>query len=208
MIKSLYQDLNDYEVIYLAQENNEEALEIIEKKYLNLINTKSYKAYCYLKKLLFSIDYEEIKQECIISFHKSIYKFNEKINTSFYTYTSNFIDKDLISYERKILAIKNSHNNNAISLEEEINENSNIIDIIKDYQSNPETIAMTDDFKIRIINIINNKLTKYEQKLIKLRLNNYSYKEIASILSKKETNIYKSMNKIRNKLRNLEEFYN
>ena len=73
-------EYNDYELVYLVREQNEEALHIIIEKYSPLIGkiASSYYGIGY--------DYQDFFQEGRMAFIKAIYSFDENSNYSFYSY--------------------------------------------------------------------------------------------------------------------------
>ena len=70
---------NDYELLYLAQENNEDAVNELRKKYNNLLYTKalSYNRSSH-------IDIKELLSETEISFYKAVDNYIDK--NTFKTY--------------------------------------------------------------------------------------------------------------------------
>ena len=63
------QEVNDYELISLAQEHNEDALEILRNKYKPLLEKIGKKYYCVIKD---EIDYEDVIQEIYLTFEEAI----------------------------------------------------------------------------------------------------------------------------------------
>ena len=61
-----YLNYNDYELINMALENNEDAISFLYKKYDPLINKKAKKIYNILKKS--GIEFDDVKQECLLAF--------------------------------------------------------------------------------------------------------------------------------------------
>ena len=104
---------NDYELLYLAQENNEDAVNELRKKYNSLL---------YAKALSYSrsshIDIKELLNETELAFYKAIDNYIAKHNV-----TKNKILNESISYE----------NNNERILELESNKYNPEVNLFNDY---------------------------------------------------------------------------
>ena len=69
----LYEDINDYELVSMAQEFNEDAMNMLHEKYQPLINKKSRKYFKYLHNK--GIELSDLIQECMIGFEEAIHVF-------------------------------------------------------------------------------------------------------------------------------------
>lgn len=90
---------NDYELVYLAQEYNEDAIEILYRKYKNLIYSKAYKYYFMLKHCGLEID--DVIQEAMIAFDDAIKCFNQENDCNFLTFAYACIIRKLNSLFRQ-----------------------------------------------------------------------------------------------------------
>ena len=106
-------EYNDFELVSLIRENNEEAREILYNKYKPIIVKKStdqiYKLGSY------GMEINDLIQEGYIGLDNAINCFNEKENTSFYTFALLCIDRQIITY------IKKNTNNKTMVLNDAIN---------------------------------------------------------------------------------------
>ena len=114
---------NDYELISLAQEQNEDAIEILYQKYQPIITKKSKKFYNLLKGK--GIELCDLIQECYIALDYAIKTFNQDKDNMFYTYLNTCLDRQLIDQYRKILNQKNKLLNESLPLETSIEEENN-----------------------------------------------------------------------------------
>ena len=91
---------NDYELLYLAQENNEDAVNELRKKYNSLL---------YAKALSYSrsshMDIKELLNETELAFYKAIDNYIDK--NTFNTYLNKVIDNNLTNYIAKHNVTKN-----------------------------------------------------------------------------------------------------
>ena len=195
-----YKSLNDYELVSLAQENNEDAINILHKKYYPLILKKGKKVYPYL--LNKGIELSDLIQECMIGFEESIKDFNEKDNVTFYTFTNICMDRQLKTEIKKLDRNKNKLLNEAIPLEKfnENNEKINLIDFIKDEHANPELDLLKTENYNNLWSKLEVFLTDFEKKVLLYRLEDYSYNEIAKLLNINKKSIDNAIQRIRNKV--------
>lgn len=96
----IFNNYNDYELIYLYREGNPKALELLIGKYTVLIN-----------KLLITYDIEykdDIRQDCVMVVFDCIRGYNMNSNTTFYTYTKVSIQRKIFSYKSKLILEMNT----------------------------------------------------------------------------------------------------
>ena len=96
---NILKDYNDYELVYLAQEQNEDALNIIYKKYEPIVYKKCRKYLNFLK----GVELCDLIQECNIILLNAIKTYNQDNTTTFYTFITICIDRHLVNLYRKNL---------------------------------------------------------------------------------------------------------
>lgn len=197
-----YQDLNDYELVSMAQELNEDAINLLHEKYTPLIQKKSKKYMKYLRNK--GIELSDLIQECTIGFEEAIHNFNSNDNVSFYTFANVCMDRQLMSELTKQNRDKYKFLNEAVPLETIDEENDiNLIDLIKDNTNNPELgLLSNEDFK-ELYKNISKELTSLEECVFKLKVQGFSYKEIADILDKDDKSIDNAIQRIKTKIKTL-----
>ena len=109
-------EYNDYELVSLAQEGNEEAIDIIYKKYKPIIVKKSKNAILYASH--HGIDINDIMQEGYIGLDEAIKGFSQDDKATFYTFANLCIDREIVNYLRKTTRGKNKLLNEAIAIDE------------------------------------------------------------------------------------------
>jgi len=181
---------NDYELVALAKEGNEEANNLLYQKYKPIVVSKSKDAIVYASH--HGIEINDIMQEGYIGLEEAIKNFNEDDNTTFYTFAVLCINRQIINYLRKCTRGKNKILNDAISIDETVEKN------------------FKDDFDIEmnfiskdIMNDITDKLTEFEYNVLKFRLDGYSYEEIAKLLNKNIKAIYNTFQRIKDKVKKI-----
>lgn len=193
-----YKEYNDYELISLAQEQNEDAIEIIYKKYQPLILKKCTRYISYLK----GLDLEDLIQECYIVLDKSIKSFNQDNNNTFYTFINLCLDRYLVNEYKKNNTSTNKILNESISLDTTDEDNNSLIDILSDNNTPELELTLTEEF-INLYNKIIDKLTDLEECVFILKINNFSYKEIADILDKDIKSIDNTIQRIKPKIKSI-----
>lgn len=198
-----YENLNDYELVSLSQEKNEDAVNLLYKKYYPLIMGKAKKIFPYLSNK--GVELSDIIQECLIGFEEAIKNFNENDNVTFYTFVNVCIDRQLKTEMKKLDRNKNKILNEAIPLEklDDSSDNNNLIDYIKDDFANPEFEFLNTHNYCNLLEKINDFLTKLEKKVLLYRLENYSYDEISVILNVNKKVVYNTAQRIREKVEKL-----
>ena len=198
-----YYNLNDNELVYLSRENNEDAINLLHKKYKPLITKKCSKFYKYT--INKGIEYSDLEQECLIGFEESIKNYNLEDDVTFYTFTNICMDRQLMTEIRKLNREKYRFLNEAIPLEKlEDEEDNNLINFIEDNKDNPELDLIAADEYQELYSKIVSVLTDFEECVFNLKLSNFDYKEIANILDKDPKSIDNAIQRIKTKIKDLE----
>lgn len=195
----LYKEYNDYELISLAHEQNEDAINIIYEKYKPIIVSKCNTYIKYIK----GIELSDLIQECYIVLNTAINTFNQEKDNIFYTFINLCLDRYLISEYKKSNNTKNKLLNESLSLDSLDNEDKNLIKIIKDDKYNPELELIQELNFMELYNKIIDKLTYLEELVFILKVQNFNYKEIASILDKDSKSIDNAIQRIKTKIKEL-----
>ncbi len=193
-----YQDLNDYELISYAYENNEEATNIILKKYEPLIAsivTRMMKSCSYI-----GLEKSDLMQEGLIGLNHAVEYFNEQKDISFYTYAKTCIERRVISAIISAKRLKYKLLNESISLDlEEDNVTSDRF--LKDNSFNPEEIVLDAETTEYLITQIRSTLTEFELQVFDLMVSSFTYREIADMLDRDKKQIDNAIQRIKTKVR-------
>lgn len=203
-----YTELNDYELVSLAQEKNEEAINLLHEKYKPLIHKKCKKIYKYVSKK--GIELSDLIQECMIGFEEAINNFNQDDNVTFYTFCNVCMDRQLRSEITKLNREKHKILNEAIPFES-INEQGEIInlaDFLGSDETNPETDFLIHENIKELLIKVKEELTDLEECVFDLRLQEFEYREIADILDKEPKAIDNALQRIKTKIKKILESNN
>jgi len=193
-------EYNDYELIYMAKDDNDEAIDYLYKKYEPLFNKKATKVYNILRKK--GIEFEDVKQECLIAFEKAINNFNPNDKVLFYTFVNICIDRQLKSFILKQTKDKHKVLNEAVSLDV-VNDEGEEVSILNLYGQNkddPEYNLLNKESEQELSNLIKTQLTAREELIFDLKMQGFSYKEISEIIDKDSKVIYNTSQRIKNKI--------
>lgn len=183
--------MEDNELLYLANEKNDDAINELFAKYNGFVYHKAIK-------YMISEQYkDDFINEAILCFYEVVYSYTDKENTKFITYLNSCLERRMINFRKRNLRNKHSPLNNAVSLDgieefEQVNTNNN-----------PDLIIMDNYLYEKLKKKILNKLNNREELVFILKEQNFSTKEIADIIDLKYADIYNIIKTIRNKVRKI-----
>lgn len=196
-----YKDINDYEILYLIEEKNENAYSYFCDKYRPLIN-KFAKA-LYKKYKYFGIEYEDLLQEGLYGLSEAIRQYNSYNSSTFYT-----LALVCIKREMQRIVIKFGRNKNLIL--------TNSVSIDMDLGGSDFTLAdsifseddLLEEGYIRIYENKRNLDLKYSLKdkhaqVYELKFNGFSNQDISILLDIKYKDVDNYLRSIKLKLRKL-----
>ena len=190
-----YHDYNDFELLSYIEEINEEANEIIFKKYEPLITSFASKMYRYCKNS--GVELNDLIQEGRLGLNIAINSYDSDKKNIFYTYARTCIERKIITMVLQTKRLKNRHLNESISLEFAEDEKYKVESIVADNRLNPEKQIMDYENEKELIDSIKGVLTDFEQQVFELKLASFSYREIAEILEKDLKSIDNAIQRIR-----------
>lgn len=183
---------NEYELVYLAQDGNEDAVNLIYRKYKPIVVKKSKNAIVFASH--HGVEINDIMQEGFIGLDEAIRNFSQDTDATFYTFANLCIDRQIASYLKKMTSGKDRILNEAItindSLEKTMRDNMDI-----------EKYFVGKDNNKELATLIRGTLTSFEKQVFDLRLKGYSFEEIAQELNKDMKAIYNTFFRIREKIR-------
>ena len=183
---------NDYELVYLAQDGNEDAINLIYQKYTPIIIKKSKDAI--LKVSHHGLEISDIMQEAYIGLDEAIKNYVHDNDASFKTFATLCIDRQILNYLRKVRIERNNSLNNAITIDDTL-EN-----VIRD-NTNIELSLIAGEQSKMLNKMVKSLLTANEKKVFDLMMKGYSCEEIADILNKDVKAIYNTFQRIKNKIK-------
>ena len=193
-----YKDFNDYELINYIHEGNEDANNIILKKYEPLIKREALKLLPLCNNS--GLDLNDLIQEGMIGLNHAIERYQEQSDVLFYTYAQKCIRRKMISIVVSLGRNKNKILNESISYDDEDNL---LLKIVKDSSPNPEEIILNKEQEEVLNSKIKSELTDFENEVYDLLINGLKYGEIATILKKDRKSIDNTIQRIKTKIRKI-----
>ncbi len=192
-----YKNLNDYELVYQVKENDENAYKIILEKYSSLLCSIAKQYYRKNKNL--GLEYEDFYQEGMIGLLRALDDYDSS-NSLFYTYALLCMKRQIETCIRTSQRLKHACLNNAVSLNESIKEDSNLLveDVIAS-SYNLEEEYMYSDLYNKIMEC-KYDFSLEESLILELRLNSFTVNEIATLLDLSRKRVDYRLHKIRKRL--------
>lgn len=188
-------EYNDYELVSLAKEGNEDAINIIYQKYKPIIVSKSKDSI--VRANHHGIEISDIMQEGYIGLEEAINDFSETDNTSFYTFAVLCINRQIINYLRKATGGRDRVLNDAVAIDEYIDQS-----VMKD-DFDTEFSFIAKESERGIIKKIKNNMTEFENSVFDMKMDGYNFDEIANTLNKDIKSIYNTFQRIKSKIRKI-----
>ncbi len=187
-------DYNDFELISLAREHNEEATNTLYEKYKPIVLRKANDLYGRFTH--HGIELNDLIQEGYIGLDNAINNYDENDKTSFYTFASLCVERQIMTFVRKLSTKKHKLLNDAINIDDSMQylfrDN---IDIEMDF-------IRGENYK-DIVDNLRDTLSDFEGIVFDYKMNGYSMSEIAEKTNKDCKVIYNTLDRIKIKFKNL-----
>jgi len=190
-----YKD-NDYELLYLISENNDEAKDLFYKKYKPIIEMKIKKYINYVQAR--GYDENDLIQEGMIGLSRALTDFKTQKDVQFNTFANVCIDRQIFSFLRDIDSGKHRVLNDSLSYDTTTNTyGRGLNDLLDNKNKNPETTFVEEEESNDLFDNILSVLTDKEKDVFKLRSQGFTCKEIAALLNTTEKAVSHAIEKIK-----------
>ena len=197
-----YAQLQDEDVVKLAQEDDGEALSYLLDKYKNFVRTKARSYF------LIGADHEDIVQEGMIGLFKAIRDYNPDKLTTFRAFAELCVKRQIITAIKGATRQKHYALNSYVSLNKPLyDEDSDrtLLDVLEGRVTNPEDLYISQEDLNHIETQITGMLSELEQQVLQCFLDGSSYQEIAESLGRHVKSIDNALQRIKRKLTKLLE---
>lgn len=172
--------LTDDELALLAQKGNDDAITALIVRYKPFIKMVARKYFIYR-----GVDSDDLVQEATLALIKAVQHHDASKGTKFKSFASQCIDNRLRDVVRLNHTINNEGFNSSISLTDlDGNETDKITD---SSSTDPLDQAISNEAMEKIVDIAKQELPKKQYDVLMLFFEGYSYQEIMSKLSLKNT---------------------
>lgn len=195
-------EYNDIELTQMVCENNEVAKDFLYEKYHYIIDIIISK----YKKTIYALgmDINEVRQEAMLGFTDALIKYTDSKETSLPTFISLVVERKIQNAVRKAETQKNKIHNEAYSLEYDYETfNRPLEEIIGDSTKDPLRKLESEENYKELTKKINESLSPFEKEVYDLIINDFNYIDIAKILNKEPKQIDNTIQRIRNKIKDL-----
>ncbi|NLW91892.1 MAG: RNA polymerase sporulation sigma factor SigH [Syntrophomonadaceae bacterium] len=194
----LYCDMPDEEVVELAQQGEQFAVEFLVDKYKNFVRAKARSYF------LIGADKEDIIQEGMIGLFKAIRDYKLDKLTSFRAFAELCITRQIITAIKTATRQKHIPLNSYVSLNKPIYDEESdrtLIDILSTTKiTNPEEIIISREEFVFIEKKMGEILSSLEWKVLMAYLEGKSYQEIAVDLKRHVKSIDNALQRVKRKL--------
>ena len=195
-------EFSDEELAVMVCENDEDAKDVLYDKYNYIIDIIMLK----YKKSIYALglDYNEVKQEALVAFSDALVRYSNEKKTSLPTFISVVVERKIQNCIRKADTIKNKVHNESYSLEQEYEVfNRPLEEIIGNNKENPLFKMENEEHYKELLKNIDEALSPFEKDVYDLVINEFNYLDIAKILNKEPKQIDNTIQRIRNKIKDL-----
>jgi RNA polymerase sporulation-specific sigma factor len=192
-----YDGYKDEDLLNLIHYGNEEALNFLIKKYRGNVQAKASTYF------LRGADKEDLVQEGMIGLYKAIRNFKGDKMSSFKTFAELCIKRQMFTAVKTAARQKHGPLNAYISLYKPLSNQESaymLLDMIAEKNiTNPELLLINQEEFEEKKQKIAELLSKLEQRVWALYINDYSYTEISELLSVSEKSIDNAIQRIKRK---------
>lgn len=196
-----FEKMSENDIINLAQNKEDYAMEYLLEKYKPLVRQKTRKLF------LIDGDKDDLIQEGMIGLFKAVRDYQAGKDAAFRTFADLCISRQLYSAIKKSNRLKNQPLNSYISIySDEFNDadelagDRTVISSGSDNIANPEAIVIDRESAVDMQNQMFDKLSKMEREVLKRYLDGMTYQEIAADMEKSPKSIDNALQRIKGKI--------
>ena len=196
MAQRIDYDISDEQLVFMVNENSEDAKETLYEKYTNLIHKEvnNVKGAAYA----LGIEKQDLVQEAMLGFASSISSFNEGNDAKFITYATLCIRRRLYRFIEKQATGKKYLTSSTMYVDD--NRGTNAISAVESSNREPLNKLMIDESLVEVKKNIEN-LTYEEQIILDYATEGLKPEAIAKIVGKTPKQIYNILYRARKKIK-------
>lgn len=205
-MKEAYENFSDEQIIKMAGQGDNDAVDFLMNKYKNLVRKRVRKLF------LIGGDKDDLIQEGMIGLYKAIRDYKPDKENSFYSFADLCISRQIYTAIKASKRQKNIPLNTYVSfyspvfLEEHTEAKEAYINVLPaDNKLNPEELVIDKESVNMIEYEIGKRLSSLEQEVLGLYLEGCNYLEIAERLKRTPKSIDNAIQRIKSKLNQLLE---
>ena len=194
-----YEKCSDETLIDMYRVGNETAIETLFDRYKNLVRKKAKSMY------IAGGDNDDLIQEGMIGLYKAARGYDESRGTSFASFASLCIDRQIMTAITASNREKNVPLNNYVSFETHAynDDNENVYKLAEvitpDYDQYPEFIFIDKEYARTFEENLVDQLSSLERQVLDYHMEGKDYHQIAELMHKSPKSIYNSLQRIKTK---------
>lgn len=193
-----YASMTDNQLVKLANEGDDYAMEYLILNYKNFVRAKSRSYF------LIGADRDDIVQEGMLGLFKAIRDFKEEKNISFKSFAELCVTRQIITAVKTATRLKHTPLNTYISLNKPVYEDEaekTLMEILNNRcELDPEEIIINKEKLEETEKKIQKNLSKFENTVLNLYLSGKDYQEIAVALDKPAKSIDNALQRVKKKI--------
>ncbi len=187
-----YKEISDEKLVCLCREGVQDAFTALSVRFIFVLRKISMELQSP------SLEADDLFQEGLIGLNSAVCSFNENAGASFRTFAVRCIRNRMVSAVRKANSSGNLISNSALPLSEQTDTPSS-------YYTEPENALAAGERLREILSSIESELTELERNVLSLYLEDKSYEEISKCLGITIKACDNAMQRVRRKLRSLND---
>ena len=195
---SNYDKMTDSELVLLANDGDDVAMEGLIARYKNFVRAKTRSYF------LVGADRDDIIQEGMLGLFKAIRDYDDTKNNSFRTFAELCITRQIITAVKTATRLKHTPLNNYVSFNKPVYEDETektLLEILNNrLELDPEEIIINREKLEETEEKIKDSLSKFENTVLNLYLSGKNYQEIAILLEKPAKSIDNALQRIKKKI--------
>ena len=193
-----YEAFSDEELIEKLRQGENDITDYILEKYKPLVRKKTNAMY------LIGGETEDLIEEGMIGLFKAIRDYRPDKDASFYHFAELCINRQLYSALEASNRKKHQPLNSYISLSDQDNQGAVAAELLVDQERGPEQMVIEQELWEEYKKRLEQNLSKMENKVLQYYLDGNHYIQIAEIMGKSPKSIDNALQRIRQKIRQIE----
>lgn len=198
MEENQFSQMPDEQIVHLAQQGDELAVEHLLEKYKYFVRSRA-RGY-----FLIGADHEDIVQEGMIGLFKAVRDYREDRQSAFRAFAELCITRQMITAIKMATRQKHIPLNSYVSLNrplyDEESDRTLLDTIAKSEQTNPEELFISRENMHNIEENLSRVLSLLEKQVLTLYMEGKTYQEIAQILGRHAKCIDNALQRVKRKL--------
>lgn len=195
--QAVVQPSTDLSMLCAAQTGSSKALEELLHRYTWLVRSKA-RGY-----FLRGADRDDVLQEGMIGLYKAIRDFDVSRGDQFRVFAALCISRQIITAVKSASRKKHYPLNSCISITKRLGgfDKKSVEDTLADRSAEPETLFISDESRVQLVERIRQELSDFEFQVLSLRLHGVPWAEIAERLDRPYKAVDNAVWRVKQKLR-------